>query len=522
MRRPSGPARRFPGRSVKLTAVAVVLAGTGVAVTASSPASGQQIVTPRLHYTCMFPADSQLVATRPVPEQVSVLIKATFPQTAVAGSPIEPTTAAVTVSLPHAVVTRLASQQMDTVALTARLNTRVTVDGKSATAPWPDLTSALAPVPGKGGLALTAAGAATPVTIGAPGSATFRAAGLSFLLTPGKTGGLSTGPAIVPVNCSLDPGQNADLATIPVTQATVSTGSHRPTGPISVGFAPAAPQSKTCSNVPGAKDPCCPNLPKNGLKMNPHLPPPPPPPHPKKIITVHSAAFACAYAEGFSNVTNLHEAALIGPGLANLYLGITEYYHATKKFNYYQADNAGELDYHGKREFPPVTTTLLAFGFVPITATLVLKELGTLNAYVIGPFSAGLCPPHNHKCTITTTTIYTEVELSVSNVQVNGVPLNVGPNCRTVKPFLIKLVGKYNIEFGGQLYGTVDIPAFTGCGVGENLDSIFTAPVSNTPDEVALTQAPPCFPGTPPTQPIGCPPALPIPKHPPAQPIPKH
>jgi hypothetical protein len=108
---------------------------------------------------------------------------------------------------------------------------------------------------------------------------------------------------------------------------------------------------------------------------------------------------------------------------------------------------------------------------------------------------------------------FARVSLSISDVDVNGVPLNVGPHCQTTTPFNLDLLGlppSYNVGSQyGVLTGTVTVPPFTGCGVGENLDSIFTASVSGPGNYVKVTQAPFCTPASG----GGCPPAKPHPKH---------
>ena len=274
---------------------------------------------------------------------------------------------------------------------------------------------------------------------------------------------------------------------------------------------------------PGAKRPAanfsCHGFPAGGFKLNQTLPPPPVPP--KKARPAGTPEALCAQVAGFSNVRKLGEAALIGPGFTNISATIQGYEiipagrcvnhgGCPRPENYFQARNAGKLLYHGRHQFPPATATLLAFGFMLVTATLQLTQLGTLNAYAVGPDLGGDCPPSSVACLTTVTTLYSRVSLRVSDVRINGVPFDVGPGCRTVSPFVIKLVGRsptYTIQGGGELVGTATIPPFTGCGVGENVDSLFTASVSGAGNGVLLTQGAPCFEDGG----YGCPPCTPIP-----------
>jgi hypothetical protein len=65
----------------------------------------------------------------------------------------------------------------------------------------------------------------------------------------------------------------------------------------------------------------------------------------------------------------------------------------------------------------------------------------------------------------------------------------------------------YTFVSGGPVTGTIDIPAFTGCGVGENLDPLFDASVSGNDNFLHLTQGTLCAPASA----FGCPPTVPTP-----------
>jgi hypothetical protein len=289
------------------------------------------------------------------------------------------------------------------------------------------------------------------------------------------------------VACTLRAGQNTTLARIAVT-----------------GSAPAPTPAATKSNP--AK--CLP-FPK-GLNLNPRFPLPKPP---KGARVFHGPQNACAYAAGFTNAAKLHEAALVGPGLTDLRLGLTTY----DKFDthghvYLQVREPGQLQYQGRPQLPPARATLLAFGFEPVSATIQISEIGSLDVALITcsyPTSqCGVSPPN-------VALFYGLVSLRISNVDVNGVPLNVGPHCQTATPFTLALRGvppSYNVSLQfGVLTGVVTIPPFKGCGVAENLDPVFNATVSGPGNFVKVTQAVLCTPTIAP--PNGCPPVKPKPKH---------
>jgi hypothetical protein len=471
------PGRGFPGRGLKLAATAVLLAGTGAAVYGSASASSQQVISSSFSYACRLPSGQQTI---------SVLVKATFPQAAVAGQAIQPTGTGITVTLPHALVSKLASPAAP-VAMTAQLDTTIAVNGKSATAPWANLGSGLSQVPATGSLTLTASGTAPGVTIAAPGDATVSAAGLSFLLASVGADGSATGHAATPTQCTLTAGQNATLASIPVRPATGHSGGGQgiTVGP-SAGGPPVKNKFYPCHGAVA---------PTKGLPLNHRFPVPTPPPgsttlHPKP------PTFGCAYIVAFSNVKKLNGAALIGPGETAIQFAKAEILDAPLPYNYLEEVNTGQLDYAGLHELPPAKATFLAFGFMPVSATMQLKEIGTLNAIAVGDLNITECK-QTHNC-VTVTKINTEVTLRIYNVNVNGVPLNVGPSCET-PPFTIELTGKgpkYNIATGGPLYGTVNIPQFTGCGVGETLDTIFDGSISGPGNFISAQQGTLCTPNS--------------------------
>lgn len=468
--RSGGPS---PRRGLRAVVLGVVVLASGVAA-GSASAVGQQADSLRLVYSCAFPSGSQ---------PVSAQITGTFPATEATGKSIQPTGTGVTVTLSHAVVADLAKSKAATVTLAAALNTGFTEGSSSATAAWRDLESASAAIPRTGSLRLTATGTASPVKVATAGQVSVAVGNLSLLFATRAANSHQVNPSATPITCTPPAGQNTALATI-----TVSGSASAKMPALSVD-GPA-----TCTPFP-----------KN-LKLNPLFPLPPPIPGTRKF---NEAENACAYATGFANEQKLHGAALVGPGLADLLFGQTTYTKFQGEHAYVQVREPGKLNYHGRPELPPSRATLLGFGFMPVSATLQISEIGTVNAdFISCTFPTTICPyPKNFAV------FYAQVSLSVSDVDVNGVPLNVGPHCQTVTPFNLELTGlppSYNVasQFG-VLTGTVTVPPFTGCGVGENLDSIFTASVSGSGNYVKVTQAPFCTPENG----GGCPPKKPFPKH---------
>ncbi len=451
-----------------------MLAASGMAAGAASGAASAarpQAATVRLVYTCRLPSG---------PLRTAVHISATFPEHAVAGGAIQPAGVTLAVTLPPAGVADLVKRHASAASASAGLTLGIAQGGTSAMLAWPGLRVPETTVPHAGSMTLRASGAVPALTARVPGNVTVTAAGLLLALTLRTAGGAGSSrppapgrPVISPelrIGCTPAAGQAATLATVPVAGAQGQV----PTGPRGA----------------AAHRPFCPGLAPGGYKRNPRFPLPAPPPGSK--ILFPSLEPGCAYTDGYADVLKLSGAGLISPGLINLSVNARVAYNIAD--NYFQSDNYGELTYHGLHEFPPSRATFLAFGFMPVSAVLHLNQIGTLNAVAIGPYSEPAC---THSCpTITTVSSY--LYIRITNVTVNGVPLNAGAGCGTA-PFDAIVTGTsaskppYSVTEGGPVTGTIDIPPFTGCGVAENLNPVFTASISGPHNVSLLTQGPVCF-----------------------------
>lgn len=180
----------------------------------------------------------------------------------------------------------------------------------------------------------------------------------------------------------------------------------------------------------------------------------------------------------------------------------------------------GPADQFG--QFAPVTVHALAFGTIPVTATVHISQTRTNSGIVplevkIRFTGNKLQPPEPLPCSPpawpTLQCRYTEapqmtgkVDIRVDNVTIDQVPVDVGPNCHTVSPATMSLTadaGYYSypdpdyipaglyVPFvaGGTLHGPVDVPAFTGCRNGaDDLSPIVTAMVSGPDNELQTHQ----------------------------------
>jgi hypothetical protein len=357
-------------------------------------------------------------------------------------------------------VAGLAQGHATTLGGIARLSLAVAQGPSHASAAWTGLTWPSATLPASGGLTLTATGpvpAVQPRTTSSP--VTFTLAGLTLTMTPHTQAGPATNPSGLPdtLACTPASGQKLLLATVPGSGA----------------------RHKKKAATAAKRKPACPQQPKGGYKLNPAFKPPPIPKGQHIIIHKVSGFRGCAYVAGYANVRKLNGASFLGPALVSVTGGIRlDYNYQTSK--YFQQDSAGVLEYRScsrtgpkhklkctiKHGLPPTQATFLAFGFMPATATMHLDEIGTLDLFGVGTISA-----------LQNNFSWALMRLTVSNVKVNGVPLNVGGECQAVRPLRIELDGRapaYSLQGGGPLDGDVNIPAFKDCrNKQENLDPIF-------------------------------------------------
>lgn len=514
---------RLRGSRMRVLA-SVLVAGALISASAlaadASPSKAQQVVRTQLAYSCRFPSGER---------QVSVTVAGTFPSAMVESQPMQPAGVRTVVTLPHSAVADL--RRTGAAVITGRdaLGVSAAENAQTVTTRWPGQAQPPVPVPARGPVHLTFSGAVPPVTASAPGTVTLTAARLTLTLALLQADGTPASPSALLVACTPIPGKDTTFATVPVAAAPAR---HDPAH----GGRPA----KNLASPGGA----------GGI----------PPGCAKRLIQggTTSAVLGCAYLAGYADVQKLKEAALVGPGPhgvppaallhADTYAsdigcvpkqptlaacikhhGVIHVYSCT----------VAQLDYRKQLEFPPARATFLNFGFVPVTAMMQLSETTwphshppTENKKCYTGFNKGTPVPLKSPVVTVFSDLNdsptakfpvlniseTYLTIHISQVTVNGVPLDVGPNCGTTEPVDAVLTGHghngppptgYTLDLGGPLTGNVTIPQFKHCGVGENLNPLFDASISGPMNFQLMTQGSLCTPqqaGKP-----GCPPTVPKP-----------
>lgn len=457
--------------------IAGVLAAE-VGLTLGAPAgavTGVRTIDRTIAYACTLPSGTH---------QVRVRFEATLPTEGVVGAPIVAGRMAVTLFLPSAATTDLAGAA--TVGGVSRLTTLVTQNGAPAPVPSAELTIPDTRI-GDGNVALTASGSGPSVTVATPGDAVYSAAEFGGTLTLRKDDGTAAEPAKVPISCAPNLGQDTALATVPVT---------RPAVPATRQDVADHPDAGT-RQVAAAQEDFCPPEVTGGFSEDFPLPTPP---EGADILELPPLK-GCAKVSGFSNVAKLNGAApLFGKAalaVGNRVVTKLDFPNPIPENNYFELDSLGVLHMETRR------ATFLTFGFLPTTAELEITQVGKATAFQNSNITAVDYfmrlpdqPPR-----FTTASSY--VSLRVHDVQVNGVPLDVGPDCRTAEPMKLQVSAStldsppYVVNTGGDLRGMTTIPPFHGCGVGEDLDPIFTASISGPGNYVSVTQGQICDPAKP-------------------------
>jgi hypothetical protein len=124
--------------------------------------------------------------------------------------------------------------------------------------------------------------------------------------------------------------------------------------------------------------------------------------------------------------------------------------------------NPLRVEISGALTLPPADSYFVTFGFMPATATITVVSTAPVESVLLNG----------------TLTATIHVTFGLSNAKVRGVPLNVGPNCRSDEAVIVQSGPFLSPLSTGTISGTFTIPPFHHCGVTENLDPLFTGLVS--------------------------------------------
>ncbi|WP_432148721.1 DUF6801 domain-containing protein [Streptomyces sp. bgisy029] len=495
----------------------LALGGALVVATALIPGAesvaADQTSEVTLPYTCSFPSGA---------EKADVTVKAVLPVSVRTEEEIRPGDVTVDVSLARSALAQFTALEASTLSAVAELTVRNTIGEHSADASWQQLEAPAVPLPPQGegededqdGVVLAATGEVPTVAFGSPGRATITPAALSLTLASFTEDGAPTSPPELTVVCERADDEERPLADITVRDnAGPPAPTPGPDEPAPGKEEPAEPPEKPAPPAPGLDPDAHRKIDDLTEERREALDEADPGSCPIEIPPEWVMTTAETYAAGYANAVKLDGAAALGPAFMKVVLN--KRYINDSCASTVDVTSEVDFEYEGKRQLPPTQATFLSYGFMPTTATMVLEQVGP--PAVVQTHTVTNTPTYPEESTVTA-----QLSMRLYDVKVNGVPLDVGPNCRTERPFeqVLKGYGQsyppagYLVATGGNLTGYAHIPPFKGCGVGENLDPLFTSAISSVGKKAdnytKMTQAPLCVA----TNPDGpdCPPKVPKPE----------
>lgn len=450
-------------RIVAITVAAVLAMGLGQVasgVPGGEQDGAQDPVTKSLRSTCDFPvAGAQ--------QHVLATITATFPVSAPAGAGVAATDITASLVLPEPAVAALRAAGARSVEGIAYLELAVAYPAGPGTAPV-RLEITAQPLPDAGELLVEGPGAMDPVPAADPGELVFAlgAPRLALVLRT-EDGGLITDESVAVVPCTPEPDQDTALATVRVTEPDEAGTSTQPpprtTGPTT---APGGPATD-----PGGS-PDSPGEPGQAPPATAEEEPGPcgdviPPDAAKSLNGYYDVVVKTIVKKLGSEIT-------FGPPG---YLGGQVWIWRRPRPGGGRPLFCNGIQ--GALALPAMRGSFVIFRFVPTTALVNVIPVGVAE---------GVVDPITFRFTGRAVT-----NMTLSDVRVGGTPLDVGPNCQTETPITIDLQAEqkdWNLANGGVMAAEFTIPEFSGCGVVEPLDSLFTNLVSGPGNQIRIDFGP--------------------------------
>ncbi|AXB44320.1 DUF6801 domain-containing protein [Amycolatopsis albispora] len=432
------------GAAVALLAAGLTsgLTGAGSAAPEAPDAPAEHVpVSLALTYQCAFGT------TEPLP--VGLTIDTTLPTSVLVGEPVAAGALNAELVLPEALWPALGAPA--SIEGTVTTNLLGVQDAKPETVST-ELPVPATPVPETGALTVKSTGTAPVWQTNAAGSLTISVGPPSITLTTHPAEGTMGTEVLVEAVCEPAPEQDFLLGAV----AVLLPGEPEP-------GAPGAPPLPGMPGAPGSDGALLPGMPSApGMQAAEAGP---------GIMAAPLFPLTAQYINGESTVAKTGAKVVLGPGMM---------------VNGGQYINPPGI--RGDVALPKAKTPFYAFDFLPVTGMAEFLPANDANGKLT--FTEGTFPKPDSMLFA-----HTEVILRISDVEINGVPYDVGPDCRTGKVSL-DLWGQYLVTAGGTIGTHPDaplesqrsftIPPFSGCGVEEDISPIITGLVSGPGNQVTL------------------------------------
>ncbi|TDC41917.1 hypothetical protein E1281_36855 [Actinomadura sp. KC345] len=431
--------------------------------------------------------------------EVALRIDTTVPTSGTVGQPIQLGTIKIDVALPSGLVkevgasspsgassppvTGVAPSSAPSPALggVAEIKVAVREPGGDRRGGWPAFALAAAPPRGDEAVHLTGSGVAPPVVPRSPGGLSWSAGEMALSLAPeGTTAGKDA--AELALRCVAE--KETALGTVRVRRGESASAPGTLSAP---NRQATAAQENLCEELPPAR-----TDPRYAINYDdPELAEiyeSPSPPDGVQVLRGNGTAY-CAKATGFVNIKKTGNAVPVA--LENSLRVLTEIHSG----NIFSGPNYYEPRGYFINKTYRTPATVLGFGFMPTRAVAETVQIGTPGSGENDPITGNLrvmqmldldsslpgAPRQELRAKA-------YVRVKAGQAEVNGVPLDLGDKCMT-SPTLFSARGSLGTRRSGPttyLEGQtvvaedIEVPAFSGCGVGEDLSPILTATVSGS------------------------------------------
>ncbi|WP_158893017.1 DUF6801 domain-containing protein [Amycolatopsis anabasis] len=373
------------------------------------------------------------------PAPVPFGVAAVFPESTPAGTPLQPKDFAVTPVLSDQLVKSLRSAGVTTFEGSVAPVLTVHSQGSAKDIALQPIAVPLTALPDSGEFRLPLKATVPPVTVGGSGAVTFDVSRMTAQL---KTHAIRDNALVADdVSCASGPGQGGTLASVPL--------SGDPNAPRTSGSDPISVTSGETSAAPSIQAAVAGFPPRQGLK------------------------YGFWVDETSTTIQKLGSKIQFGRGQFDSVIKVM----------------SPPADMWGNLTLPPASGYFVTFNFVPVTSTAELIQDGEATGKVT-------VNPSAKTATVKELTLRAFTKLG--DVKVDGVPLDVGPNCRTASPVIVRPKDTTVNLVPGSPPATVEadfeIPPFAGCGVTENLDRLFTGMVSGPGNKMTAKLSVRCSP----------------------------
>lgn len=434
---------------IAAAAISLVVVTGNAGAQQDPPPAGPLVIDASLDYVCGEAGP------------VTLRVTGTLPQEGVVGEPVEASDVGLQVTVPAPAFAGLP----DAASVTAV--TRLDVRPATWTAVQSD------PVPLADPVTFDGTVTAPPVTPHRVGDLTLAAGDMTVDLTGYAEDGTPTEPPTIGLTCVLAEGETAAFATVPV-------------GAPTPGQVPSPrPGERGQQDQGGAPSAAAPTI----------AAPPPPECYRLPDVPVEYRAPFCAKVNGRANIAKLDAAVYQPTGMVNITATNLMINKCPEKPPVGCQDALVLPELNGEPKYPPAPGSFYAFGFMPATGTMQLTQVGLANVHQWSKLTPIPGQPGEYEGL---TTVKVKLSAQILEATVNGVPVPVGPDCRSAEPIDAEFTAtyngpdKYSITKGGPLMGTVTIPPFSGCGTDEDLDPILTGLISGPGNYVRLYQGAVC------------------------------